>query len=644
VHCAPQLLSANFFQRLLIWSAGFWLSAGMSALAQQLPSINTGSDSTFTRIDMAQIYLDTMARDMKSSAKQQAQNKVLVDSGLVSALDMAAPNKAINRFNRANSLLKAQNSKEAMKYFRKAIADYPRFVSAHVGLGLACVDQEDTVCAKSEFEAAAKLDDKFAGSFLHLGQLALSLNDFGTAQTALEKAASLSPTDARVLSRLAYAQHGTHEFRQVLETAHRIHALDHTGTANVHYVAASAALALKDFDAMERELGFFIGEDPTNAFAPIARQNLDALTRNKAVRTAVSGSTQHATTVVTTLPLHTFPNTERLKAELTALGDESDDGHCDDCDTLAEANASTVPGNSSAVSDVPVGRPALAGAWTIRKSIDEVTLFFAVSRHGQMVDNLEASDIQILDDHKAPERIVQFAPQSKLPLRLALLVDTSGSVHDRFSFEKRAASKFLEKMLSGSSDLGFTAGFANEVTVTQDFSSEPAELAKGIENLTLGGGTALFDALSFACWKLALYPDRNRVARVLVILTDGEDNSSDSSLKQSIHTAESTGVTIYTVSTRETIGNKTDADKVLEALATRSGGEAMFPGDIHTLAGSFDRLHELIRSRYFIAYKPADFQPDGNYRTISIVAEKNGKRLKVQARKGYHARMETSHN
>ena len=469
VQCAPQLLSANFFQRLLAWSVGFWLCAGMSALAQQLPYINTGSDSAFSRMDMAQTYLDTMSRDMQSSAQQQARNKVLIDSGLVSALDLAAPHKAVEEFNRANSLLRAQNSKEAMKHLHKAIADYPRFVSAHVSLGLACVDQEETVCAKSEFEAAAKLDDKFAGSFLHLGQLALSLNDFGTAQTVLEKAASLSPTDAKILSRLAYAQHGAHEFRHALETVHRIHALDHKGLANVHYVAASAALALNDFDTMERELGFFIGEDPTNAFAPVARQNLDALTRNQAVRSAAAGSPEHATTIVASLPSHTFPNTERLKAELTALGDEFDDENCDECDTLAEANTSTVPGNSSAVSDVPIGRPARVGAWTIRTSVDQVTLFFTVSRHGQMVNDLEASNIQIFDDNKPPEKIVQFAPQSKLPLRLALLVDTSGSVHDRFSFEKRAATKFVEKMLSGSSDLGFIAGFADEVTVDSGF-------------------------------------------------------------------------------------------------------------------------------------------------------------------------------
>jgi VWFA-related protein len=129
-----------------------------------------------------------------------------------------------------------------------------------------------------------------------------------------------------------------------------------------------------------------------------------------------------------------------------------------------------------------------------------------------------------------------------------------------------------------------------------------------------------------------------------VILSDGEDNSSHGSLKQSIQVAEKTGVTIYTVSTREDMGDKTNADKVLEVLAERTGGEAMFPGDLHTLGSSLDKLRDLIRSRYFIAYKPSDFQPNGSYHTINIIAERNGKHLQVRARKGYHARLEASPN
>ena len=84
--------------------------------------------------------------------------------------------------------------------------------------------------------------------------MALSANDFGAAQPELEKAASLRPKDARILSALTYAQNGTHQYQQALETAKLVHTLNHNGMANVHYVAASAAMSLKEFDAMEREL------------------------------------------------------------------------------------------------------------------------------------------------------------------------------------------------------------------------------------------------------------------------------------------------------------------------------------------------------------------------------------------------------
>jgi Ca-activated chloride channel family protein len=647
----PQVLSIGSSGRLLACAVAFCfcsspLAQGQgdsSQPSQGLPFLNTGADSVMSQIDMVELYVEQQNKHTKFLEEQKLADKKLIDSGVVSALDLDAPNGAIEDFNRARTLLKAQNSKEAIKQLQKAIAGYPKFVSAHVGLGLAYVDQEDPVKAKSEFETAAKLDDKFPGSFLHLGRLALSQNDFPAAESALEKAAALQPKDVNILSVLAYAQNGTHQYGHALETAQLVHTLDHKGMANVHYVAASAAMSLKDFEAMERELKLFLSEDPTNAFAPVARKNLAALEHNKAVRAAGAANSLSATTVSVSQAQQTFPNTDRLKAQLATLGDESDS--CDDCGALAEADAPKLGGDSGAVSDAPrnVARGA-GGVWTIRKNVDDVALFFSVSSHGHMVNDLEASNIKIRDDNKPPARVVQFAPQSKLPLRLALLVDTSGSVHNRFSFEKSAATKFVQKVLSNPADLGLIAGFASEPSVTQDFSADPIELGKGIDNLANGGGTALFDAVLFACRKLGAYPDDERVARVLVILSDGEDNSSHGTLKQSIRVAEKTGVTIYTVSTKEGLGDKTDADKVLEVLAERTGGEAMFPGDLRTLGSSLDKLRDLIRSRYFIAYKPADFQPNGNYHTISIIAEKNGKHLQVRARKGYHARLEASPN
>jgi len=282
--------------------------------------------------------------------------------------------------------------------------------------------------------------------------------------------------------------------------------------------------------------------------------------------------------------------------------------------------------------------------WTIHKTVDETALFFSVSNHGHMVSDLDLSNIKIRDDKKVPERILQFVPQSKLPLRLALLIDTSGSIKQRFAFEKHAAAKFVEKLLNGTSDLGFVAGFNSDTLLTQDFSPDTGKLADGIGALQNGGGTALFDAVAYACWKLAAYPEQQRVARVVVLLTDGEDNSSHRSLKQVVRQAEDSGVTIYVVSTKEGSGSKSDADRILDLLAERTGGESMFPGDVLALSKSLDKLQDLIRSRYLIAYKPAEFQADGKYRSITITAEKDGKRLQVHARKGYFARLENGHN
>jgi VWFA-related protein len=479
---------------------------------------------------------------------------------------------------------------------------------------------------------------------LNLGVLSMQQKDFVGAASQLEKAAGLRPQDAKILAMLARAQNANHQYRRTLETVQRAHSLNHKELADMHYVGAAAALALNDFETMERELTVFLSEDPSNVFAPNARHNLDILAHNKNAAIQAAGSLQAPTMADPSQPVQTFPNSENLKAQLSALGDESEGETCNECEAPEDTTASDPPasaegGNHGAAADTALST-RFRGQFTIRSTVDEVVQFFSVSRHGRMVSGLGASDIEIRDDGKAPAKMLQFLPQSKLPLRLALLVDTSGSVQSRFKFEKHAASKLVQKVVSNPADLGFVAGFANDITVTQDFTADPGKISVGLEQLKNGGGTRLFDAVSFACWKLAKYPDRERVARVLVVLSDGEDNSSHRTLKQSIQDAEATGVTVYMVSTKEGNGPKTDADKVLEALAERSGGDAMFPGDTITLGSTLDKLGDLIRSRYLVAYSPADFVPNGSYRTIQIKAEKEGKRLQVHARKGYYARLE----
>ena len=591
-------------------------------------------------LDFAQIMLAKENRKKADAEQQLLANKELIASGTVSPLDLAAPARATREYNLGIGQLREQHSPEAIEHFQKALAAYPKFVSAHNALGLAFSDMDNNVQAKAEFEAAIQLDEKFSSALLNLGRFEISQHDFVAAEKSLEKAASVRPKDAAVLTALAYAQNGNQEYRQAIETVTRLHSYSHPGMGNAHYVAAAAALAMQDADTFERELTLFLDEDPDNPMAPAAQHNLQLLAENKkAIALQKDNLAAAGKARLDFVNEQVATNRKRLNAELSALGQEGTN-HCLDCELRAANSGGPALAPAAPIADVPATGVVPSGnGWTIRKVVDEVALFFAVSSHGHMVNDLELSDIQVRDDGKPPAKILQFAPQSKLPLRVGLLIDTSGSVRDRFGFEKHAADKFLEQLLTNPSDLAFVAGFSNSSSIAQDFTADHDSLGKGIESLQNDGGTALFDAVSFACGKLAAYPEQERVAKVLIVLSDGEDNSSHTTLRRAISDAEASGVTIYAISTKDSGGDKTEADKVLEALAERSGGEALFPQDSATLHHSFDKLRDIIRSRYLIAYRPADFEANGKYRAIDVIATRNGSRLQVHTRKGYHARV-----
>jgi len=606
---------------------------GCSAFAQrQLPYLDGTRNSPLAQLDFDEIYrqemiLDSMQRDRGGSQPQQ------FESGTVSALDMAAPKKAVAKLREATSLLAAQKAKDAVQYLKKAIEIYPRFVSAHLELGLAYFDLKDKR-AKDEFETATRLDDQLPISHLYLGMMSLWSNDFSAADTSLEKAALLSPNDPQILNALAFAQNGVHKYSDVLRTVQHIHTLDHRGMSEAHYIAAAAALSMHDNQSGKSELNTFLSEEPSGPLSPIARKELERLTHPGAAG-AESPNAKNVQVVPLSVTRQTFPNTLRLKSELKGVTDSTKSP--DDSEDTGEPSIAAITPSLP-----PVGPQVASWAndFTIRQTVDETALFLAVSEHGKMINDLSASDIQIRDDNKPPVRILQFLPQSKLPLRLGVLIDTSGSVEHRISFEKHAAKKFLERVMNPESDLAFVAGFDDQFNVTQDFSSNASALNEGVERIDrLGDATSVFDAIYSACWKLAAYPDGGRVARVLVILTDGEDNSSHRSLKQAIEAAENSGVTIYAFNTSEDLDLQTDANQVLRVIAEGTGGESKYPRNMGDLERYFRQLSEVIRSRYLIAYKPANFLPNGSYRKLKVTASKDGKTFQVHVRKGYYARL-----
>jgi len=273
---------------------------------------------------------------------------------------------------------------------------------------------------------------------------------------------------------------------------------------------------------------------------------------------------------------------------------------------------------------------------TIRKRVDEVNvLFIATDRHGKFVRNLNQNDFSFFDDHKPVQSILNFRRETDLPIEMGLLVDVSGSVKSRFGFEKDAATGFLRHIIRPGFDKAFVVGFNRQSKLTQDFTDNVAALSAGVQRLNDGGGTALYDAIYKAC-KEKLLSERSDhpIRKTIVILSDGEDNQSEYTRAQAIEMAQRAEVLIYAISTDDS-GLILRGDRVLEDLASATGGRAFFPYKMKDITHSFAAIEEELRSQYAVSYKPSDFDADGRYRSIEITALK--KDLQVRARRGYYA-------
>jgi Ca-activated chloride channel family protein len=274
---------------------------------------------------------------------------------------------------------------------------------------------------------------------------------------------------------------------------------------------------------------------------------------------------------------------------------------------------------------------------TIVKQVDEVNVVFTVTdKRGKFVKDLKQDDFRVLDDGKPPVAIRSFRSETNLPLRVGLLVDASNSIRDRFKFEQEAAIEFLNQIIRSRFDQAFVLGFDTTPEVTQGFTDSTEALSKGVRMLRPGGGTAMYDAIYYACRDEIMAKDKGNLAtrRAIILLSDGDDNQSRVSREEAVEMAQKAEVIIYTISTN-TSGQKLKGDKVLEHFAEETGGRAFFPFKIQDVSDAFSQIQDELRSQYAISYKPADLQSNGKYHAIQILAD--NKKYKVRARKGYYA-------
>jgi Ca-activated chloride channel homolog len=295
---------------------------------------------------------------------------------------------------------------------------------------------------------------------------------------------------------------------------------------------------------------------------------------------------------------------------------------------------------------------------TIIRTINLVDVLFTVlNRRNKLVPDLEKENFKVFDNN-TQQTIRFFTRQTDLPLRIGMLLDTSNSIRDRLKFEQDAATNFVYSVLRRNKDAAFVMTFDDEPQILQDFTSEADKLRDQIVNTRAGGGTAIYDAVYQACEKQLSHPPRppgdqpDIVRRVMILISDGDDNLSTHTRAEAIEMAQRFSVVIYTISTstqwvslsqtdpekmadRKT--QKTEGDQILEHLAEETGGRAFFPYHVDDLDQSFQDIGDELRNQYSIAYNPANYVADGKYHKIRIETPDH-KGYQVRARRGYFAR------
>jgi VWFA-related protein len=287
-------------------------------------------------------------------------------------------------------------------------------------------------------------------------------------------------------------------------------------------------------------------------------------------------------------------------------------------------------------------------AQTFSLDVTRVNVLFTVSdKKCRFVTNLAMEDFDVIEARKK-QNVLEFTTESDLPLRIAILVDTSNSIRARFRFELEAARSFLESVIRQGRDKALVYGFDTEAALVQDFTDDTELLGNKLRDLRPGGGTALFDAMIAACRdKLMLDRPLHNYRRAMVMISDGEDNASHYTRDQALEFVQKADVVLYAISTNNTGVTRDQAsatvthllgegDKVLKYLTHETGGLTYFPFRAQNMEQDFENIANELRSQYSILYRPEPLKTDGLYHPIEVRVHTHGD-LVVRARSGYYA-------
>jgi VWFA-related protein len=267
--------------------------------------------------------------------------------------------------------------------------------------------------------------------------------------------------------------------------------------------------------------------------------------------------------------------------------------------------------------------------------VTRVNLLFTVTdKKGRFMTDLKKNDFEITEN-KRKQNILEFTAETDLPLRLAILVDTSNSIRTRFRFLQDAAVDFINTAMRTGQDKALIMHFDSVAQLAVDLTGDKTALATAVRRMQAGGGTALYDSIYRASEQLTKDEPHDKYRRAIIILSDGEDTLSEFSREQALEMAQKADVVIYTVSTNIT-HNAATGDKVLRYMAEQTGGLAYFPFKEEDLGQSFVNITNELRHQYNVLYRPEPLIRDGKYHAINVKVTAVGDMI-VRARQGYYA-------
>ena len=276
--------------------------------------------------------------------------------------------------------------------------------------------------------------------------------------------------------------------------------------------------------------------------------------------------------------------------------------------------------------------------YTLHIDAEEVDMNCTVlDNKGELVNDLTKKDFRVFED-RIPQTVISLQHQDT-PVSIGLLVDDSGSMNTKRAGVTSAALDLVKA--SNPQDETFVINFSDQAYLDQDFTSDLDKLQNGLTHRSLSGGTALYDTIVTAADKMEQSATRPR--KVLIVVTDGDDNASRLSLNDAIRRVQDMrGPTIYSIGLLFGGNKSRHARHDLQALSNDTGGIAFFPGSLKDIDSVVAEIARDIRDQYVIAYRSRQTTTDG-YHAVKIEVHAPGHgRLTIYTRSGYFSRQSSS--